>query len=709
MNNLHNESSLYLQQHAANPVHWQPWSAEVWAQAIKEDKPVLVSIGYSSCHWCHVMERECFEKESVAQALNAGYLAIKVDREERPDVDMVYMEAIQQMGLRGGWPLNVFCLPDGRPFYGATYVPEQQWIQMLGAIRGAFDTQREALNETAEEIAKSLRQPSQNTQNTELLDDILEPSLALNDIAGKLNAGAARVLMQVDDTYGGLAPAPKFPLPSLWRFMLHFGRHYGFDQAGIAARLTLNAIATGGIHDHVGSGFFRYSTDERWFAPHFEKMLYDNGQLLETYAEAYASVQDSENKKLYSQACASILNLLSTLFYDELTGGFCASTDADSEGHEGRYFTWRAAELMALLPDEDIAELGRYFPLSEAGNWEEGQNILAFRTTFSADSGGGPGTITFKQPEGWPALKAKLFAARSTRFAPVLDKKLITAWNALAIIGLCRTAMLFPAVNTSDENPAENPEVDYIGVENVQGLAYKLALSGGQFLLNNCLANERLLHLAKGNGEPYEAFLDGYANCIRAFVLLYQLSGQPAYYKAATQISDTALASFAQEDSEYFAFTPASAQTHLHRPVEVHDSVTPGSNAQLALGLLMLEALSYNQAYRTPAARMCASFLAGVEANTAFMSVAAMACLWCYEEPLTIAIVGPNAQNMAQTLFALDLPYATIAHSKEETNAIPLLMGKSTEPGQTLAWVCAGKMCYPPVTTLQEIENLLVG
>ncbi|MDH5605153.1 MAG: thioredoxin domain-containing protein, partial [Cyclobacteriaceae bacterium] len=361
-NRLAKSSSPYLLQHAKNPVDWYPWGPEALEKAKNEDKPILVSIGYSSCHWCHVMERESFENDSIADIMNKNFVNIKVDREERPDIDQIYMDAVQTMGISGGWPLNVFLTPDQKPFYGGTYFPPQRWVKMIATISKAFVEDRNELNKTATEIANNLSISELVKYGMTKEEKLVEKSTLTN--AYNL------IKSHFDTARGGLNKAPKFPMPTNWLFLL---RYYELTRDQTALEqiiLTLDQIAYGGIHDHIGGGFARYSTDVKWFAPHFEKMLYDNGQLMSLYAEASVAT----GKEMYKEILANTFRWLS----HEMTskeGAFFSAIDADSEGEEGKFYVWKKDELQNLLGD-DYQLVAQYYNVTESGNWEHQNNIL---------------------------------------------------------------------------------------------------------------------------------------------------------------------------------------------------------------------------------------------------------------------------------------------------------------------------------------------
>lgn len=409
-NRLIHATSPYLLQHAHNPVNWYEWSNEALEKAKAEDKPILVSIGYSSCHWCHVMERESFESETIAALMNEHFVCIKVDREERPDIDQVYMEAVQAMQQNGGWPLNVFLTPDQKPFYGGTYFPPQNWAQLLKQIHQTFQIKRKEIDESANDLARHLQtsdlqrfaKPNESTFTQIQLDNMFQI-----------------LASRYDKTWGGIEKAPKFVMPSIWLFLL---RYYASTHNQAALEMvthTLRQLALGGIYDQIGGGFSRYSVDGEWFAPHFEKMLYDNAQLLSLYAEAYSITHDPILKETVYETVRWLEREML-----HLAGGFYSALDADSEGIEGKFYTWTETELRTVLGD-DAENLMHHFEATPEGNWEHGRNILRRDPK-----------ITSVESSEIKALKAKLLVVRSNRIRPALDDKILTGWNAMTIQGL---------------------------------------------------------------------------------------------------------------------------------------------------------------------------------------------------------------------------------------------------------------------------------
>ncbi|MEQ8423664.1 MAG: thioredoxin domain-containing protein, partial [Cyclobacteriaceae bacterium] len=420
-NRLINSTSPYLLQHANNPVDWYEWGEEALEKAKRENKPILVSIGYSSCHWCHVMEHESFENEDIAAIMNENFVSIKVDREERPDIDQIYMEAVQAMGINGGWPLNVFITPDQKPFYGGTYFPPKNWSQLLIQISKVYKEKREDINKSADELARQLASSDLDRFRRQGMD-------------GDLNSKGSKQMFdslhsKFDSEWGGLDKAPKFVMPTQWLFLL---RHYAKTKDKTAldmVELTLKKMAMGGLYDQVGGGFARYSVDGRWFAPHFEKMLYDNAQLLSLYSEAYAVTRDEFYKRVVYETAEWVQREMTSE-----DGGFYSALDADSEGEEGKYYVWKQQEFHSVTqrqPDWLID----YYSVTDSGNWEHGNNILFIEKSeqqFISEH-----NITSQQLHNEiDKAKKLLLTSRNERVKPGLDDKVLTAWNAMTIHGL---------------------------------------------------------------------------------------------------------------------------------------------------------------------------------------------------------------------------------------------------------------------------------
>ncbi|MEZ5146102.1 MAG: thioredoxin domain-containing protein [Bacteroidales bacterium] len=532
-NQLIHESSPYLLQHAHNPVEWHPWNEETLAKAKDEDKPILVSIGYSACHWCHVMEHESFEDEEVAQMMNDNFICIKVDREERPDVDQVYMDAVQAISGRGGWPLNAFALPDGRPFWGATYFPKEQWLSLLDQIRSLFLTQRENLEKQAADIEEGIRQNdliSFNTKESEFESAHLE----------QMVTGLSR---RFDPKNGGTLGAPKFPMPNIYQFLLRFWYHSKDQTILNHVENTLAKMACGGIYDQIWCGFARYSVDDHWHVPHFEKMLYDNAQLVSLYAEAYAATK----RELFRDIIQETIDFVSRELIST-DGGFYSALDADSEGEEGRFYVWTKREIDEVLKI-DSSLVSEYFGIEDEAYWEDGKNVLVKAKSLL--------TVALKYNLSEEEVKKKiseathkLFLKRSKRVGPGLDDKILTSWNALMLKGLV----------DAYKATGENKYLD-------------LAIGNGSFLIQNLLQENGQLYRNYKNGKAtIPGFLDDYSFTIEAFVALYEVTFDEKWIQHGRQLTDYTLEHFFDPESGLFYYTSDQHTDIVSRKIDVLDN-----------------------------------------------------------------------------------------------------------------------------------------
>lgn len=527
MNRLTQETSPYLLQHAHNPVDWFPWGEEALEKARLENKPILVSIGYSACHWCHVMERESFEKENIAAVMNAYFVCIKVDREERPDVDAVYMDAVQAMGVRGGWPLNVFLLPDTKPFYGVTYLPPQNWVRLLDSINDAFLDHYQDLVQSAEGFVEHMRISESEKYGLS--------AQAANFNPADLDVMFEQLQKHFDHEKGGMDRAPKFPMPSIYKFLL---RYFDISQNPEALRhieLSLNRIALGGIYDHAGGGWARYSVDDEWFIPHFEKMLYDNAQLLEIYAEAYSLTQ----KPLYKERIQRTISWL-TRELRSPEGSFFSALDADSEGVEGKYYIWTQAELETVL-GPDFSWFAKIYNISPNGNWEHGYNHLHLDQEPALLAKNADSNFTDFDSKYQKALE-KLAAYRQNRVKPGLDDKTLASWNGLAIKGLsaCYRAL-------GDESIRE------LAIETAEFIFQRLTGPDGQ-----------LYHSYKNGKASVKGFLEDYAAVIQSYLAVYQISFDEKWIERALQLTAYSITNFLDAEEGFFILPISRANCSLH-------------------------------------------------------------------------------------------------------------------------------------------------
>lgn len=667
-NQLIHSTSPYLLQHAYNPVDWQEWKPEALAKAKKEDKPILVSIGYSSCHWCHVMEKESFENEDVAAIMNEYFVCIKVDREERPDIDAVYMDAVQALGIRGGWPLNVFLTPDQKPFFGGTYFSTVTWVQVLQNIHKAFQANRKQIESSAEELRVHLLRADLSQFNSQ--------KFSKEELQDQLHQTYSTLSASFDSIWGGLEKAPKFVMPSIWHWMLRYHFLSQNTEALQHTIFTLKKIAHGGIYDAVGGGFARYSVDREWFAPHFEKMLYDNAQLISLYAEAYSITQDQEFKTVVDETFNWLNREMS-----HPEGGFYSALDADSEGVEGKYYIWTKSELLELLK-ADAELFCTYYHVTADGNWEHGQNILTRRI---ADENFLP---TYKlTAEEWQqtlaSCKRTLLQERNKRIAPGLDDKIITSWNAMMICGL-------------------TDAYRYLNDEKF----LKRAMTAWNFLHINLRNKEKLHRSHKGVPSTIYGFLDDYAYVIQAALKLYQVTFDEQYLRQAQMDIEFTLTEFRDGKSPLLYFTGISHDTLITRKKETFDNVIPASNAIMAQNLWQAGILLDNDDWKLKAQNMVEAVQNIINQEPNYMSHWAIVQAEVYHGLAEFAIVGNGAEMIRKNFQQTFHPY-TLTLGTETTSSLPLLKEKNTSIGQTTIFVCHNKVCQLPVHTLTEAINQL--
>lgn len=677
-NQLIYETSPYLLQHAHNPVDWYPWGEEALNKAIEEDKPILVSIGYSACHWCHVMERESFEKEEIAHVMNEKFVCIKVDREERPDVDAIYMDAVQAMGVQGGWPLNVFLMPDAKPFYGVTYLPPRNWVNLLVSISDAYQEHRGDLEQSAEGFARELNLTDADRYGLAQNDPLFSPE--------SLDVLYRKVIVKADDEKGGMNRAPKFPMPSIWRFLLRYydatlASGEGNEAALRQVELTLDRMALGGIYDQLGGGFARYSTDADWFAPHFEKMLYDNGQLLTLYSEAYSLTKSPLYRHVVYQTIAFAQR---ELLGPE--GGFYSALDADSEGVEGKFYTFTTPELKEILGD-DYDWFADLYSISEAGNWEHGRNILH---RIESDE-------SFAERMGWSisdlnvrldATHTRLLRVRNERIRPGLDDKILCSWNGLMLKGLATAYRVF-----------NEPEF------------LTLALRLAYFLMKKMRdsRNGRLWHTYKAGRARQAGFLDDYAAVIDGLLALYQATFTEGWLTEADQLTQYVLTNFADPDpsaDDLLFFTDKNGEELIARRKELFDNVIPASNSMMAENLYVLSLLLERSAYAERANRMLGRVQPLVQQNADYLTNWAAQFALRVRPTAEIAIVGPEADSLRIELDAEFYPNKVLSGTTEKSD-LPLLQQRGPIDGKTAVYVCYNRACQLPVTSVAEVWQML--
>lgn len=666
-NRLINSASPYLLQHAYNPVDWFEWSEEALTKAKQENKPILVSIGYSSCHWCHVMEREVFEKDDIALIMNTDLVCIKVDREERPDIDHIYMEAVQAMGVNGGWPLNVFLTPDQKPFYGGTYFPPDQWVKVIQGIHNAFTNRRNEIEESATELTSLLSQQDatrfkKNPVSTELKND-------LEAIYNKLQVA-------FDKTSGGMEKEPKFIMPSIWLWLLRYYHITRNEQSLEQIIITLKKIAMGGIYDQIGGGFSRYSVDKYWFVPHFEKMLYDNAQLMSLYAEAYALTKDEEFKIVILET----FEWLQTEMMDG-NGGFYSALDADSEGEEGKFYSWTSDQLKEISgADADL--FIDYYSVKEEGNWESQKNIL-MRVHKEE---------TFLQkhhltPEVWQqklrTVKDKLLAVRDKRIKPGLDDKIITGWNAMMVVGL------------TDAYKA-------LGNENF----LKAALRNMKFIENELTEGQTLFRSYRNRRSNVKGFLDDYAYVIQACIRLYQVTFDEYWINRAKVLMQHTIDNFYDAGDGFFQYARQDAEKLIASRKEIFDNVIPSSNSVMAQNLFHLGIIFDNQVWKTLSEKMTFSLSHLITSEPNYMSNWGIVYTEMKKGMAEVVIVGKNIKKLQKAFSSIYQPFA-LTMATETKSDLPLVEGKKSIDEKPTIYVCYNKTCQKPVLTIEEAVQQL--
>ena len=669
-NALINESSPYLLQHAHNPVNWQPWGEEALAQAEKENKLLIVSIGYAACHWCHVMEHESFEDSLVAEIMNEHFIPIKVDREERPDVDDVYMTACHLVSGRGGWPLNAFALPNGKPVWAGTYFPKEQWMSILEQFKNLKENDYAKLEEQAEKITSGI----QSQDNIEL---ILEEEEFTKADVERIGTAMTR---QMDMDEGGKNGAPKFPMPNGLEFLMKYQHLTGDSKAMDAVKLSLDKMKDGGIYDQVGGGFARYSVDRFWKVPHFEKMMYDNGQLVSLYANAYKLTKD--------QAYVDVLGETIEWVDREMTseeGGFYSSLDADSEGEEGKFYVWTKAEIEAAIADEkEAAIICKYYNVDESGNWEHGNNILLKKSSDKAIAD----EFDISELELEELLlktKRTLLAEREKRVRPGLDDKILTSWNAIMLKGLVDA---------------------YSAIEEPEYLSF--AKKNAEFILNKQKQSDHRLNRNYKDGKSsINGFLDDYALTVDAFVALYQVTFEERWLDEAKHLIDYAITHFFNEENSMFNFTSDLDPPLVARKAQIGDNVIPGSNSIMARNLKVLGELLYEEEYLKISKQMLTNMHATLTTidQPSFYSNWAQLFLDMAYPPYEIAILGEHADDLRAEMMRTYLPNAIFLGGAKEGN-LKLLEDKLQED-KTMIYVCQAKSCKFPVEDPNEALKLI--
>ena len=678
-NRLIHETSPYLRQHAHNPVDWYPWGQEALDKAKREDKPILLSIGYSACHWCHVMERESFENEAIAEVMNAHFVNIKVDREERPDLDTLYMNYVQMTTGSGGWPMTVFLTPDQIPFYGGTYFPPEDRSGRPGFGRLCL-TLAEAYREKREEI--EARGP-----------DIVQSLAAMNTLppgAGKVTAASLdlafdQLVPRFDRTHGGFTGAPKFPGSMSLAFLLrHFSRA-GRQEGRDFVALSLQKMAGGGMYDQLGGGFHRYSVDERWLVPHFEKMLYDNALLSRLYLEAY----QLDPQPLYARVVEEILDYVVREMLNP-EGGFYSTQDADSEGHEGKFFIWTPREIGEILGEEKGKVFCRYYDVTAQGNFE-GANILNVPRPLeqvASELSLSPGELSRILSEG----RQRLFREREKRIKPHRDEKILTGWNGMMGVSFVEASVVLQ-------------RADYLEV----------ARRNARFLLKHLCRKGRIFRTHKDGVSKLLGYLDDYANLVEQLLALYQATGEREWLDEAVIYNDAMLEQFWNREQAVF-FLTGKEHEKLVTPVrDVYDNATPAGSSVAVLNLLKLAILTGNMEYRSIAETNLESMhlpLTRYPGGFGYLLGAADFYLGPVKE---IAVVGDpesgETRRLLEVVHGRFLPNKVVAildpNATDGAGDLPLLEGKTLVKGRPAAYVCENYTCKAPVTEPSQLELAL--
>ncbi|WP_299891421.1 thioredoxin domain-containing protein [uncultured Lacinutrix sp.] len=668
-NNLINETSPYLLQHAHNPVNWEAWNIKTLEKAKQENKLIIISVGYAACHWCHVMEHESFENEEVAHIMNTNYINIKIDREERPDIDQIYMNAVQLMTGQGGWPMNVIALPDGRPIWGGTYFKKEQWISALNQIAKLFKANPDKLEDYATKLTQGIVAMDTIKANSE--SPVFESSF--------IDTVVKKWAKDFDTQKGGMQGAPKFMMPNNHHFLLRYAYHSNNEKILSYLEKTLTQMAYGGVFDQIGGGFSRYSVDTKWHVPHFEKMLYDNGQLVSLYADAYTLTK----KQLYKNVIIETLDFIER----ELTnskGAFYSSLDADSSSkmgqlEEGAFYVWTKEELKVLLK-EDYELFSNYYNINNYGYWEhknyvlikkEGDSDFIKKHKISLDN-------FKKKKEHWKHI---LLTEREKRSRPRLDDKVLTSWNAIMLKGYIDA---------------------YRSLKNDSYL--KIAMKNANFILNNLIKEDgSLYHNFKNGKANINGFLEDYANTIEAFISLYEVTLDGKWLKTAKALTDYSLDSFFSKKNQLFYFTSNKDEPLISRTFEYRDNVIPASNSIMAKNLFKLSHYYDNKFYLETSSNMLNTIKPEIQTYTSSYSNWLDLMLNFSTSFYEVAIVGEEALDKIEELNSHYIPNKIIAGSLIDNN-LPLLKNRYTE-NETYIYVCINKTCKKPTKDIIEALN----
>ncbi len=682
-NRLIDETSPYLLQHAHNPVDWYAWGDEAFKVAKERNCPILLSVGYSACHWCHVMERESFENPDVADIMNRYFVNVKVDREERPDVDAIYMTVVQLLTGQGGWPMTVFLTPDGRPFYGGTYFPPHDmygkpgFSRLLYAIAEAWTVRQAELEQQGTDIVKELeRESGLGTHST---TELLTPAV--------LDNAYSKLVERFDANYGGFGGAPKFPQPDVLNFLLKLHARTRRQDPLNMVEKTLHGMALGGMYDQLGGGFHRYSTDATWLVPHFEKMLYDNAQLVQTYARAYQITRKPFYKGVAEETLEYVLREMTSP-----EGGFYSAQDADTEGVEGKFFVWSEQEVEALLGKRDAEVVAAFYDITPHGNWEEANILHVVKDARGVAKQFG---LTLEETaEILDGARVKLFEHREKRTKPGLDDKILTAWNGLMLCAFAECALVF-----------EREDFLSAALHNAEFVMSTLSFRDKEGYL-------RLLRTARNGTAKLNAYLEDYACYAEGLLWLYEATGSEQWLQTATELTETMLTYFWDAEHGGFFTTSSDHEALLHRPKDWDDNATPSGNSVAMEVLLRLSLLLGKSEYRERVAGMLRGLSDTYQKMPYGFSRGLSVLDFYLDSPKEIALLGdpstPETQALRRVLYETYLPNRVVAHAKEATpEGTPLLAGRTLINGKPTAYVCTGFVCKEPVQTPEALRQQL--
>ncbi len=677
-NELIHETSPYLLQHAHNPVHWQPWGKAALQLAKDLDKPILVSIGYSACHWCHVMERESFENDTTAAIMNEHFINIKIDREERPDIDHIYMDALQAMTGSGGWPLNVFLTPDAKPFYGGTYFPPTKafnrasWTDVLSSINDAWKNRRSEMEQQAETLITHLKKSNNFTQ---IKSNIVVEEGKAAFTKEEVVTISQNLLATADTQEGGFGKAPKFPQTFSINALLQCAYFLKDEKALEHAELSLKKMLHGGIYDHLAGGLCRYSTDAEWLAPHFEKMLYDNALFIVALSNAYLLTK----KNVYKNAVAHVCNFLFTEMKNE-NGGYYSAIDADSEGVEGKFYVWDKIETDTLL-GKDADLFNKYFDVTEKGNWEE-KNIL--RILKPLEDVAKEFNISLREAESSIELSKKIILTeRNKRIRPSTDDKILLGWNALLITAFCKAYAI------------------------LQEDIYKVAAEELFLFIEKSFIKEdkSYSHTYKDGEAKYPAFLVDYSYYIEASIYLQEITGNENYLLKAKQITEYVFTHFSDDESGYFFFTSKNQEDVIMRKIELYDGATPSANAVIAKNIHYLSIVFDNKEWYKKSVSMIESLKTIISKHPNSFGIWAAEAINIAAGINEIAIIGTNMIPLLKEMLLHYIPNK-ILQGSNRVSLMPLLAEKPILK-KTLLYLCLNSECKLPYDTTAEVMSVI--